>query len=221
MSQRLYAYCRCFLSQNIFVHKAQAHVTFLNEKQFCEFYSNQFDDYDSILQIVQKEVQRRKDLRNNVLERINKIQLDYKRLHPDVYQFKDDIFQEKVNEIDATHIGSEVYAVPVFKSEFLKKFLQELEHFKSSGIKHEQPNSMNRHGIILDEIGFQPFFDCLRTQFVQPLARILFNDPDMVLDSHKAFVVKYSMNEDLDLAPHFDNCEITLNVALSESKFSL
>ena len=114
-----------------------------------------------------------------------------------------------------------MYAVSVFKSEFLKKFLQELEHFKSSGIKHEQPNSMNRHGIILDEIGFQPFFDCLRTEFVQPLARKLFNDPDMVLDSHKAFIVKYSMNEDLDLAPHFDNCEITLNVALSESKSSL
>lgn len=35
------------------------------------------------------------------------------------------------------------------------------------------------------------------------------------MDSHKAFIVQYKENEDLDLSYHFDNAEVTLNVALS------
>merc|ERR550539_102672 len=40
---------------------------------------------------------------------------------------------------------------------------------------------------------------------------------DIILDSHKAFVVKYKIGEDVDLAEHFDNAEVTLNVSLSET----
>lgn len=36
------------------------------------------------------------------------------------------------------------------------------------------------------------------------------------LDSHKAFVVKYSLHEDLDLSSHYDNAEVTLNVSLGK-----
>ena len=35
------------------------------------------------------------------------------------------------------------------------------------------------------------------------------------LDSHKAFIVQYKVSEDRDLSFHFDNAEVTLNVALS------
>lgn len=37
------------------------------------------------------------------------------------------------------------------------------------------------------------------------------------LDSHKAFVVKYDMNEDLDLSYHYDNAEVTLNVSIGKN----
>lgn len=37
------------------------------------------------------------------------------------------------------------------------------------------------------------------------------------LDSHKAFVVKYDMKEDLDLSYHYDNAEVTLNVCLGKT----
>ena len=47
-------------------------------------------------------------------------------------------------------------------------------------------------------------------------ARQLFNDPNLVLDSHKAFIVKYALGEDTELAEHFDNAEVTLNVAISQ-----
>ncbi|NP_001348412.1 2-oxoglutarate and iron-dependent oxygenase domain-containing protein 2 isoform 4 [Mus musculus] len=36
------------------------------------------------------------------------------------------------------------------------------------------------------------------------------------LDSHRAFVVKYALGQDLDLGCHYDNAELTLNVALGK-----
>ena len=60
----------------------------------------------------------------------------------------------------------------------------------------------------------------LRTQYLMPLARLLF--PIWVedgLDSHKAFIVRYALGEDLDLSYHFDNAEVTLNVSL-DKKFT-
>ena len=33
----------------------------------------------------------------------------------------------------------------------------------------------------------------------------------------QAFVVKYKIGEDVDLAEHFDNAEVTLNVSLSDN----
>lgn len=59
------------------------------------------------------------------------------------------------------------------------------------------------------------FVDPLRTDYLLPLARLLY--PDWVgkeLDSHRAFVVKYSMGDDVELSYHFDNAEVTLNVCL-------
>ena len=38
----------------------------------------------------------------------------------------------------------------------------------------------------------------------------------MNLDSHKAFVVTYKLDEDLDLNYHFDNAEVTINVSLGK-----
>ena len=64
-------------------------------------------------------------------------------------------------------------------------------------------------------MGMDAFMDVLRVDYLMPLARLLY--PDLVgggLDSHRAFVVKYAMKEDLDLSYHFDNAEVTLNICL-------
>lgn len=48
-----------------------------------------------------------------------------------------------------------------------------------------------------------------------PIARLLY--PGWVgegLDSHRAFVVKYTMESDVALSYHYDNAEVTLNVCL-------
>lgn len=218
-SVRSFAFCQCFLTRNIFLHKHGLHVTYENNEQFKADYENVIPqkDFSEAVEKVRQEIQRRTRLRQDVLQRIDLVKNKYKPLHPDVYDFKSDFVQD-VQDKDVVTIGKDIFRLPVFQANFIAKFMEELEHFKNSGIPHEQPNSMNRHGILLDEIGFQSFFDSLRTDFIQPWARKLFQDPDLILDSHKAFVVKYAMDEDTELAAHFDNAEITLNVALSNDE---
>lgn len=72
--------------------------------------------------------------------------------------------------------------------------------------------------ILLNELGFdEGFFTPLREQYLRPLTSLLYPDwGGRCLDSHKAFVVKYDMNEDLDLSYHYDNAEVTLNVSLGK-----
>lgn len=72
--------------------------------------------------------------------------------------------------------------------------------------------------ILLDELGFdESFITLLRELYLRPLMALLYSDcGGSCLDSHKAFVVKYSMGEDLDLSYHYDNAEVTLNVSLGK-----
>lgn len=62
----------------------------------------------------------------------------------------------------------------------------------------------------------EPFLTPLRER-LRPLTALLY--PELgggCLDSHKAFVVKYALHEDLDLSSHYDNAEVTLNVSLGK-----
>ncbi|XP_012951938.1 2-oxoglutarate and iron-dependent oxygenase domain-containing protein 2 isoform X4 [Anas acuta] len=81
-----------------------------------------------------------------------------------------------------------------------------------------RPNSMNNYGVLLNEIGMdENFITPLREKYLRPITALLY--PDLggaCLDSHKAFVVKYALHEDLDLSSHYDNAEVTLNVSLGK-----
>ena len=84
-----------------------------------------------------------------------------------------------------------------------------------SGLPIARPNSMNNYGVILDEIGFQPFFDDLRDQFVAPLAKRMYPQEGPLV-GHHAFAVKYKISEDLDLDFHYDSSAITINACLGK-----
>ncbi|KAM6377825.1 2-oxoglutarate and iron-dependent oxygenase domain-containing protein 2 isoform 3-T4 [Pluvialis apricaria] len=81
-----------------------------------------------------------------------------------------------------------------------------------------RPNTMNNYGVLLNELGMdETFITPLREKYLRPITALLY--PDLggaSLDSHKAFVVKYSLHEDLDLSSHYDNAEVTLNVSLGK-----
>ncbi len=78
--------------------------------------------------------------------------------------------------------------------------------------------SFSHFQILLIELGFdEGFITPLREHYLHPLTSLLYPDcGGRCLDSHKAFVVKYDMNEDLDLSYHYDNAEVTLNVSLGK-----
>ncbi|XP_038657129.1 2-oxoglutarate and iron-dependent oxygenase domain-containing protein 2-like isoform X4 [Scyliorhinus canicula] len=81
-----------------------------------------------------------------------------------------------------------------------------------------RPNTMNNYGVLLNELGFdETFITSLREDYLQPITSLLYPDcGGCKLDSHKAFIVKYAVNQDCELSFHYDNAEVTLNVSLGK-----
>lgn len=94
---------------------------------------------------------------------------------------------------------------------------------------------MNNQGLVLNEIGLLPLFDELLSKVLSPLAARLFGDDNdrllslkgqktignwggSHLDKHHTFVVQYSAKDDTHLDMHIDECDITFNIGLSETR---
>lgn len=72
--------------------------------------------------------------------------------------------------------------------------------------------------VLLHELGLdEPLVTPLRERFLQPLMALLYPEYRGWLDSHRAFVVKYAPGQDRELGCHYDNAELTLNVALGKA----
>ncbi|XP_063050414.1 2-oxoglutarate and iron-dependent oxygenase domain-containing protein 2 [Engraulis encrasicolus] len=235
--------CSCFCTDNIFLEDYKLHVRYVSEDQFRWDYKNVLTTlgcttaahFESVLTKVHAEVERRKSLAVKSEERTAYIKNHYKPLHPHVYHLQEDYLAPEFIEIvqyslsnDATMDGllkliqsetaPRVYRFPVFTINFCHDLIEELEHFEASDTPKGRPNTMNNYGILLNELGFDDtFISPLRERYLGPVASLLYPDcGGQCLDSHKAFVVKYAMNEDLDLTYHYDNAEVTLNVSLGK-----
>lgn len=57
-----------------------------------------------------------------------------------------------------------------------------------------------------------------RAKYLMPISKFLYPEwtGDCGLDSHRAFIVKYTIEEDVELSYHFDNAEVTLNVCIGK-----
>lgn len=95
---------------------------------------------------------------------------------------------------------------------------------EKSGTKSEAPPaSLLTPGpssqVLLHELGLdEPLVTPLRERFLQPLMALLYPDCGGAwLDSHRAFVVKYAPGQDRELGCHYDNAELTINVALGKA----
>ncbi|XP_043935242.1 2-oxoglutarate and iron-dependent oxygenase domain-containing protein 2-like [Protopterus annectens] len=73
--------------------------------------------------------------------------------------------------------------------------------------------------ILLNELQFdEAFITPLLEYHLQPITALLYPEHwGGQLDSHKAFVIKYSVDEDLDLSTRYNNAEVTLNVSLGKT----
>ena len=138
--------------------------------------------------------------------------------------------QRRAAAVHATERPHGVFRLPVLAKEKCAAILEELAHFKQQAESHDwpvgRPNSMNRSGVLLSELGFAPrFLDPLVTDYVSPLVAALFPDHGGgSIDSHRSFTVSY-VPKDLDpraddsLSYHFDDAEATLNVNLGEAGY--
>jgi len=215
-----WAVCKCFFQKNLYVKRWNKHVVYLSDQQFLS--ENRHRPLlAETLKDVKEEVERRRRTKFELDTRKGTIRQMYTSpLHPEVYKFSKTHLDPRCHSLEnlgAEQIGHEVFRIPFFTQNFCNMLLEEVKHFQAQGIPYDKPNSMNRHGIVLDELlDMSEMLSELREGYLQPLARSLFpQHSDIILDSHRAFLVKYKIGEDVDLGLHFDNSEVTLSVALS------
>ncbi|XP_057688093.1 2-oxoglutarate and iron-dependent oxygenase domain-containing protein 2 isoform X2 [Corythoichthys intestinalis] len=231
------------MTDNIFLEDYKLHIRFKTEEQFREDYQGHLkrlgcvteQQFEDILNKVSQEVDRRMSLSLTSADRTAVIKNTYRPLHPHVYNLQDTFlapeFKHMVNYCQSHNVtiqnlsgmlveekAARVYRLTVFNKSFCEDLMEELEHFERSAAPKGRPNTMNNYGILLSELGFdEGLITPLREKYLHPLTSLLYPDcGGHCLDSHKAFVVKYDINEDLDLSYHYDNAEVTLNVSLGK-----
>ncbi|XP_033106963.1 2-oxoglutarate and iron-dependent oxygenase domain-containing protein 2-like [Anneissia japonica] len=244
--QEIFYVCSCYYTHNIFLSQFSLHVTYIDDETFSKNWRQILKNkgctsdeaYTDVLKQVKTEVERRKSLGHKYLERRQKISEGYTPLHPNIYKLQTSYLSPKFLELvevskqDSTskenllkriniEKGERIYSFPMFTEEFCHLFKEEIEHFEGTDLPKGRPNTMNNYGVLMNELGFdKDFITPLRLSYITPITRLLYPDwGGDSLDSHKAFVVKYKIGEDLSLNYHYDNAEVTVNLSL-ESDFS-
>ncbi|MPC20776.1 2-oxoglutarate and iron-dependent oxygenase domain-containing protein 2 [Portunus trituberculatus] len=230
--------CECYYTCNFFIKEYEMHVKFVDGEQFLNDYrkillSKSCYNPESLIPQLKKEYNRRRQVEAlNIRQRQCVLQW-YTPRHPHLYtlqqSFLDSRFLEVVEAAQQPDQTCEalarllqdhqqrVFSFPVFTKEFCEMFVEELTNYEEAPIQKSRPNTMNLYGIKLDELGFTDFVSSLQKEYLTPITRLLFPEwGGGSLDSHKAFVVTYKDGEDVDLSYHYDNAEVTLNVALNE-----
>jgi len=231
--------CDCFFSHNIFLTEYTAHVKYCNERQFGQDYDKvltskgmKLKDRPSVLASVHSEIQRRQALDHTVSERIAWVRESYTPRHPEVCYFTEEWLdpalldlmkdidsggsKQRVVERHLTEVGDEIYMVPALSPDYCTKLVEELDNFNMEVKDKSQPNTMNRYGVMVEEMGLSDFVYSLIYPYLAKIARLLYSEwcGDSGVDSYKSFTIKYSIGEDTDLKYHYDNAEVTFNFCL-------
>jgi len=137
-----------------------------------------------------------------------------------------------------TEVGPGIYAFPLFTSEFCDLLIKEIDSFESTKLQCRRPNTMNRLGLVVNDIGFEPFMTEIVDTLIAPICEALYPDEIITcaLDHHHSFVVRYRNEGDNDkdtdgskekdedgnkgLDMHHDASEATLNVCLGRDNFT-
>ena len=123
------------------------------------------------------------------------------------------------NWTDTLHeISPGIFAFDLFCPEFCDLIVAEVDNYESTVLPRRRPNSMNKFGLILNEIGLEPLMNDLLTKYIGPLCKSLYPSENVAvgLDHHHSFVVVYNQAGDKGLGMHHDASEVTLNVCLGK-----
>ncbi|XP_019589460.2 2-oxoglutarate and iron-dependent oxygenase domain-containing protein 2 isoform X2 [Rhinolophus sinicus] len=238
--------CACFCSENLYVARYGLHVRFRGEQQLRQDYGPVLrsrgcvspKDFEQLLEELEQEVERRQRLGPESAARKALIANSYRPARLEIYNPLQDValapeflaaaeystlpgadLEGLLQRLETVSEEQRIYRLPVFTPPFCQALLEELEHFEQSDMPKGRPNTMNNYGVLLHELGLdEPLVTPLRERFLQPLMALLYPDcGGGGLDSHRAFVVKYAPGQDRELGCHFDNAELTINVALGKT----
>lgn len=135
-----------------------------------------------------------------------------------------------------------VFAFPALTPHFCRLLREEKEHFERSGMPCVPPNTMNKNGLLLYELGMhEGLLDPLLERYILPLSTALYGGNEgndqaesgagaartagarpvsehtpgaSSLDHSRSFTVSYEVGKSVDLAYHYDDSEVTLNINL-------
>lgn len=171
-------------------------------------------------------VQKHKDYRQRIVSAYQPLHKELYNLNPETFFVRSYIDAIKDNTEESFRaILSEpspgVYTFAMFQPSFCELLLAEVEHFEkwvnSVKFKIMRPNTMNKHGAVLDDFGLETMLNKLVDEFISPISRVFYPDVGGAsLDSHHGFVVEYGRDKDVDLGFHVDDAEVTLNVCLGK-----
>jgi len=169
---------------------------------------------------------------------LTRLSREYTPLHPSLYSLCDHESIFEPTFLAAVRIGTReafesmkdfkrlsdgLYQYRIFSESVCRELMGEVDNFNafaaSTGLPVTRPNSMNRYGLIMNDIGFLRTMDALMRRFVQPFANAFFTErlgEGFEFQSQHTFVVRYKMGEDLDLKTHRDDSDLTLNVCLGK-----
>eukprot|EP00730_Choanoeca_flexa_P012569 TRINITY_DN4398_c0_g1_i1.p1 TRINITY_DN4398_c0_g1~~TRINITY_DN4398_c0_g1_i1.p1 ORF type:complete len:609 (+),score=132.19 TRINITY_DN4398_c0_g1_i1:257-1828(+) len=112
-----------------------------------------------------------------------------------------------------------IYSFDMLSDEFCDLLTAELADYEASNLPKSRPNSMNRYGMILSEMGMSAMLTKLMKSYLQPVIDALM--PTLAqgqpMDHHHSFVVQYERGHDIHLDMHTDDSEFTCNVNLVDT----
>jgi len=82
----------------------------------------------------------------------------------------------------------------MFSEKFLNDMLEEVDGLLMSGLPLMRPNSMNRYGLILSDIGLYQVYLDLYNSYFKPIFSILYPDYGPSIDDNHSFIVNYKKN---------------------------
>jgi len=225
-AEKCWAACECFEQKHIYLRSLDcgkdiceeaSYVDYRDDEQFSKEYRHLLKNYhfDGVLEEVKKEVERRRNRFRVMAD--NRLRI--KNVYVPKYKELFDASKLPINDVETVNVRDGIFSFPLLDESVCNIIMEELENFKKNQLPHSRPNSMIKSGVILEEVGLDKIVEAIREK-IEPVAREKY--PDLVgdtgLDSAKAFTIDYDAeNEatDKELATHFDNSEVTVNVSLT------
>jgi len=191
-------------------------------------------DRNAIRAGVKERVAKRKKREKQEYKKL--IRENYKKLHEEAFEIRKEFFDKDFWEVVIekrgkvgdekykqelaallTEVHPGIFTVRMFSEEYCELLVEEMNNFEESGLPLQRPNSMNNYGVILNHIGFKDLMYRILHDCISPFASFLYQDyGGATLDRHHSFTVKYKVGEDLDLAEHVDDSDVTLNICLGK-----